>query len=173
MNYYVIEREYVGPNMTDDRYADSHTYRIQSTVGLTNMKHTPLTEGWLGTTGDWAEYARGEYPTLDAARIKIEQLVGADGLREDESDFLDDDVLTVYRHGRLVPWGPHASADWAYEGLRQDVTATTTEERISELAAEYAAALATDCDAALDREAVERAGQRLRDELIRDTREDT
>ena len=70
--YYIIERQYAGPNaknLATDRknIVDGHQYVVRSEPGVTNMSHEPRTSGWLGTTCGWSEHAQGAYETQDAA----------------------------------------------------------------------------------------------------------
>ncbi len=73
--YYLIEKEFVGPvdfNSGYDKITNGHYFEVRPEPGRKNMSgETAIgsrTEPvWLGTTNDWAEYARGEYETEDAA----------------------------------------------------------------------------------------------------------
>lgn len=62
--YYLIHRVYAGPNH-DQHELDAEQLIVQCEPGRTNMTHEPRIDGWLGTTNDWAEYARGEFVSAD------------------------------------------------------------------------------------------------------------
>jgi hypothetical protein len=169
--FYIIERKYVGPNQTDAQYCDAHTVLIQSVPGRTNSSHEERTEGWLGTTNEWAEHAHGEYETLEAARAAVEEKFGK--CRESDLTWEDPDTaVELYRVGEYEPMSREATGDWIYGGLRADVTAKTTDEQLEELIAEYEAA-ANDEGCTLDSDAIDMARE-YRDERIaeRDERDD-
>jgi hypothetical protein len=140
--YYIIETNYVGPDQTNDQYVDADTIEIRTSPAITNSSHEARTDGWCGTTNDWAVYAHGEYATLEEARTAIAEKFGevrdsdANGYSF-ESD--DDDVVETYKPGKYAPMSRQATADWAYEGIQLDIEADTTDERIVELVAEYEA----------------------------------
>lgn len=135
--YYIIERDYVGPN--PDQHADDHTVLIQNVPGRTNSSHEERTEGWLGTTNDWAEYARGEYETIEEARKAIEARFGP--CRETPPVWENDDTaVELYRVGQYEPMCRETTADWIYSGLQSDVTADTTDEQLEALIDEWESA---------------------------------
>lgn len=135
--YYIIERNYAGPNI--DQNCDADTIGIYIAPGRTNSSHEERTECWLGTTNDWAEYARGEFETIEAARAAIADLY--DHVREqDASDSCDEDLVELYKPGQYEQMSRSATGDWTYDGIRADVQADTTDERITALVAEYEAA---------------------------------
>jgi len=81
--FYIIEHVYSGPNnrclATDRRHiVDGHYFVVQEHPGRKNLSGEPAVGGkcaptWLGTTGDWARYARGGYETeQEAFRVAIE-----------------------------------------------------------------------------------------------------
>lgn len=128
--FYLIETNYVGPNQ--DQNADADAVRIQTKPGRTNSSHEERTEGWLGTTNDWAEYARGKYETEEAARAAIEDLFGE--CREVELEAcIDDGVVAAFRLGKFEPMNREATENWIYSGLKCDVTADTTDEQLETL----------------------------------------
>jgi hypothetical protein len=168
--YYIVEQNYVGPNRDEDQYVDADRIEIRTSPAIANRSRRPRTEGWCGTTNDWAVYAHGQYTTIEDARAAIADIFGdardcdAHGHRF-ESD--DDAVVEVYRPGKYAPMSSQATADWAYDAIRSDITADTTDERITELVAEYeAAANAEGYTLDGDLEYIMRARrQELRDEL--------
>lgn len=139
--YYIIETNYVGPNQTQDQYVDVNKIEISTSPAITNCSHEARTEGWCGTTNDWAVYAHGEYTTIEEARAAITEKLGevraANGGSFEYSD--DENVVETYKPGKYAPMSSQATADWVYEGIRSDIDADTTDEGISELVAEYEA----------------------------------
>ncbi|MEN1399022.1 hypothetical protein [Pseudomonas aeruginosa] len=141
--YYIIETNYVGPNQAQDRYVDVDKIEISTSPAITNSSHEERTEGWCGTTNDWAIYAHGEYVTIEEARAAIAEKFGS--VRDcdpsgDSFESYDEDVVETYKPGKYAPMSSEATADWAYEGIQSDIEADTTDERIAELVAEYEAA---------------------------------
>ena len=136
--YYIIETNYVGPNRAEGRYLDSDTIEIRYTPAITNSSREERTEGWCGTTNDWAVYAHGEHATIEEARAAIAQKFGevrdsdANGDRF-ESD--DENVIETYKPGKYAPMSSEATAEWACSEIEAD----TTDDRIVELVAEYEA----------------------------------
>jgi len=142
MMYYIIETNYVGPNRTEHQYVDVDKIEISTSPAITNSSHEKRTEGWCGTTNDWAVYAHGEYTTIEEARSALAEKFGEvrksnpDGERF-KSD--EEDVVETYKPGKYAPMGSQASADWAYDFIQSGINAKTTDERIAELVAEYEA----------------------------------
>ncbi|HEX7111404.1 MAG TPA: hypothetical protein VF216_03095 [Mizugakiibacter sp.] len=161
--YYVVERDYAGPNA--DQHLNAHTYTIRTAPARGNMSHEPIIDGWAGTTDDWAVYGRGQYETREAAEAAIAAICGDAGYRESEDD-LDECVGEVvrYLHGRLEQWGAEASQTWAYE-TRRDVTLRTTDDEIERMADGLMDLAEAEASAALDRDAVVRLLTQRRQEL--------
>jgi len=167
--YYVIETNYVGPNQAQNQYADIDRIEISTSPAITNSSHEERTEGWCGTTNDFAVYAHGEYATIEEARAAITDRFGevrdsdANG-KAFESD--DEHVVETYKPGKYTPMSSQATADWAYEAI-QSVAADTTDERIAELVGELEVAANGEgytLDSDLEEFMKERR-QELRDEL--------
>ena len=138
--YYIIETNYVGPNQTEDQYVDVDTIEISTSPAITNSSHEQRTEGWCGTTNDWAVYACGEYDTIEEARAAITDKFGEvrdSNANGDSFESDDENVIETYKPGKYALMSSQDTADWTYEGIRSDIEATTTDERISELVAEY------------------------------------
>jgi hypothetical protein len=140
--YYIIEREYVGPNQ--DQNVDSHTYTIQTIPARTNMSREVRTDGWCGTTNDWALYARGEYETEQAARDYIEENYGPVREGDDSGNYIgmDDDgepieAIAVFRPGKYIPMDAEGTGNYCWEGIRTDITADTTDGQIEALIDQY------------------------------------
>ena len=140
--YYIIETKYVGPNRAQDQYVDVDKIEISTSPAITNGNHQPLTEGWCGTTDDWAVYAHGEYATIAEARAAISEMFGEVRDSDANGDSFDsdgEDVVETYKPGRYAPMSRQATAAWAYEGIQSEIEADTTDDRIAELVAEYEA----------------------------------
>lgn len=137
--FYIIETNYVGPNQ--DQNADADEVRIQTEPGRTNSSNQERTEGWLGTTNDWAEYARGEYETEQEARAAVAELFGECREREIGSDPFNDDpdgcVIAAFKIGKYEPMSLEWTSDWIQSGLKADVTADTTDEQLKTLVGEW------------------------------------
>ena len=75
--YYVIEKEFVGPvdfNTGYDKIINGHYFEVRDEPGRKNMSKeiavgAPDDPIWLGTSNDWAEYARGDYATEEDAIV--------------------------------------------------------------------------------------------------------
>jgi hypothetical protein len=138
--FYVIENKYTGPNQDQDQYADVDTIVISTTPAVTNSSNEERTDGWCGTTNDWAVYAHGEYETIEAARAAIAEQFGDVRDRDanwDEFESMDDDVVEVFKPGKYEPMCKEAVADWSYETAKEEITAETTDEEIAGMVDEY------------------------------------
>jgi len=131
--FYIIETSYVGPN--SDQNIDADKIEISTSPATANLNGEVKTEGWCGTTNDWAVYAHGEYETIDEARAAIKSQFG--NVRECDEDNCYDGVVESYRTGKYIPMNTEQTGRWADEGLNDDLDAETTDERITELVAEY------------------------------------
>ena len=75
--YYVIEKEFVGHADFCTGYGllvNGHFFEVRDEPGCKNMSReiavgTPDEPVWLGTTNDWAAYARGDYATEEDAIV--------------------------------------------------------------------------------------------------------
>jgi hypothetical protein len=140
--YYIVEVRYTGPN--PEQHLNDDYYEI-STLPPRNMSHTICTEGWLGTTNNISRHAHGEFETLDEARAALDALTG-DNYREPEDwepyTQLDDDDETIEPAevrliGKLVRLSCSETREWAYQSVRDDIHADTTDEQIEALVADY------------------------------------
>lgn len=136
--YYIIETKYTGPNQ--DQYVDADKIEITTTPAIGNSSGEECIEGWCGTTDDWAVYAHGEYETLEEARDAIIETFGV--VRDSDPDgnsfeSFDENVIEVYKPSKYAPLSSWATADWAYEGIRSDIDAYTTDGCIAELVIKY------------------------------------
>lgn len=140
--YYIIETKYVGPNQTQDQYVDVDMIEISTSPAITNSSREERTEGWCGTTNDWAVYAHGEYATIEEARAAMTEKFGEvrdSNANGDSFESNDENVVETYKPGKYVPMSSQATADWAYESIQSDIEADTTDARIDELVVEYEA----------------------------------
>ena len=162
--YYVIKTEYVGPNADDDQHADDDKIVISSVPARYNMGSRGICiQGWCGTTSDRAIYAHGEYDSLDAAQTAITEKFG--DVRLSDPDWTDEETdIEVYRPGRYAPLGRQSTLDWAEAAMSGDIKASTADEEIDELVAEYEG-YANNEGLTLDREALERGMTERRNEL--------
>ena len=140
--YYITATEYVGPNQDQAKYVDADTIEISTEPARNNMNRAVRVYGWCGTTNDIKTYAHGEYYTLDDAKTAITDIFG--DVRDCDSNNYpfetdDDSVVAVYKPGKYTPMSEEATAHWIDCSMQGDVTATTSDERIVELAAGYEA----------------------------------
>ena len=148
--YYIISIDYVGPN--SDQHVDANSIEIRTAPATTNSSHEPRTDGWCGTTNDWAVYAHGEYPTLQAAQAAVREIWPCVRDRDPEGDdYMPESyeaeeygVVAVYKPGKYSPMGRDATADWAYEGIRASISADTTDAEIRDMVDEFECAANSD-----------------------------
>lgn len=134
--FYIIETKYVGPNSYASEYVDVDKIEISTTPALTKSSHEVRTEGWCGTTNDLAEYAHGEYATLEEARAAITDIFGDVRDTDSVGDPIvsdDKDIVETYKPGKYLPMSGEEVAFWAYDMVFDEITADTTDERIAEL----------------------------------------
>ena len=134
---FIIEENYVGPNR--DQHIDADTIKITTEPATHNMSGTPCLDGWCGTTNDWATYARGEFPNLEAAEAFIRE--NYKDVREID-DFYDEGgtVKAVYKPGKYEPISKEATGNFIYDSLHDSVTESTTDDEIRALVDEWEAA---------------------------------
>jgi len=134
--YYVLERKYVGPD--PEQHINEHALFITEAPGRKNMSGEECTSGWLGTTNDWAEYAHGEFASLENARQAVAGIAGEDGYRaaspEDNplSD-LDDSIVEEYRVGALPFLTSSGSKEYALAAAQDEVTSVTDDEELDRI----------------------------------------
>jgi len=170
--YYIIETNYVGPNQDQEQYVDADKIEISVTPAIQNSSREECTDGWCGTTNDWAVYAHGEYATIEEARAAIAEIFGE--VRDSngngdifETNEFEEDVIEIYKPCKYAPMSSEATENWAYDWIERDINAETTDARIIELVAEYeeeaneyGSTLSGDLD-----EFMRERRQQLRDEL--------
>lgn len=135
--YYLIERNYVGPNPYAPQFVDADELYITTIPARTNSSNKIRTEGWCGTTNDWAIYAHGEYETIEKAREAIAEKFGETRIQEPWEYDEFENVVERYKRGKYIPMSAEETADWAYDGIQADITADTTDEEIDALVSEY------------------------------------
>lgn len=135
--YYIIERIYVGPNRDENRYVDFDNIEIRTVPAITNCSHEERTEGWCGTTGDFAVYAHGEYATIEEARAAVAKKFGE--VRDFDTGDKCESVAEIYKPGKYAPMSRPATVEFSYEAICRCIKADTTDERIVELVAEWEA----------------------------------
>ena len=102
--YYVIEKEFVGHadfGTGYDKLVNGHFFEVRTEPGRKNMSNEvaigrPDEPVWLGTTNDWAAYARGSYDTEDAAIANACALAEAAGHGHRFSDTGEPGALDGY-----------------------------------------------------------------------------
>ena len=85
--FYVIEKEFVGHadfGTGYDKLVNGHYFEVRDEPGRKNMSKeiavgAPDDPIWLGTSNDWAEYARGDYATEEDAIVAACHLAEAAG----------------------------------------------------------------------------------------------
>lgn len=135
--YYIIEREYVGPNAGDGQYFDSRTFTV-STVPAEDLDGNAVVLGHCHTLADWMTYAHGEYETADAARAAISAMYGATrivGPSRAPGDYSEEGVVEIYKPGRYEPMSRMATSMMLGEtdAYVRAVSADTTDEQIEQM----------------------------------------
>lgn len=123
--YYIISTAYVGPNLYEN--LDTDRIEIHTEPGIINTSHEIRTEGWLGQTNDWSQYAHGEYATIEDALDAVDHFWPEHREDEDEDRNIDhDDIVRTFRPGRYAPI--------SYYDLDSDnfVTADSTDAEVTE-----------------------------------------
>lgn len=144
--YYIIETNYVGVNQ--DQHIDDDTVEISTAPAIYNSSLEICLDGWCGTTSDYAIYAHGDYPTIDAAREAVGAIFGDVRERNSAGDYYidqnsDRDIVAIYRKGRYEPMSREHTGNWLYDSMTSDITVETSYDEIKTLLADYKSA-ATD-----------------------------
>jgi hypothetical protein len=103
------------------------------------MSGEECTSGWLGTTNDWAEYAHGEFSSLEEARQAVASVGGQAGYREaspEDSPLSDlyDNIVEEYRVGSLPYLTSAENKELAFDGAQEEVNATMNDRDLDRLA---------------------------------------
>lgn len=131
--FYIIETEYVGGNRHEDAYADADYIVISSKPAYGNLSGEPIISGWCGNeNASWQTTAHGQYDTIEDARAAIAEIFGDVRLTAS----LTAHAVETYRPGKYRPISGDQVGDWAYEFVKNNVTAETTDEQIKALVAE-------------------------------------
>ncbi|MFA5559209.1 MAG: hypothetical protein WDA59_07140 [Methanofastidiosum sp.] len=109
--FYVIERNYVGPN--PDRYCDFDFIVISKVPTFKNMSKEDCIEGWCGTTSDVSITAHGQYETVEKALETIQQKFGE--VREVENEEQNPDIVAIFKPGKFAPITKEFASDLAYD----------------------------------------------------------
>ena len=168
--YYVVECEYVGAD--NDRHHNDHTYEITTTPPRTNSSHEICTDGWLGTTNDWSRTAHDAFETEADAREAVQDLLTAEGYREQDlaSHRVADGTVAVYLVGRHEAMDAEASQTWVYDTLN-GIKAQTTDDQIESMVDE-AEEEANQEGLTLNQEAVREMLTEQRDKLVAEAKEE-
>ena len=141
--YYIVEKNYVGPLVGADEYIDADTISICTRPARKNMSGEPCTDGWCGTTNDWAVSAYGVHHSIEAARAEIHTLAGAGGVRQIDLDtdspgiayeMENSGLIELYKPGRYEPLSIEATSAWIDPS---DIRADMDGSDIEQLVAEY------------------------------------
>jgi len=168
--YYVTEHTYTLASDTIP-LEWQHYYLIQTAPACGNLSGDPITDGWCGTTDDWAECAHGEYCTLEEAQEAVRRLIGCDRLHhhacDSETGFPggwdehDETLVECYSRQDLT-WTTWDTGEWLYgqDAHPDGVTAETTDEEL--------AGLADEAEAIAEMDRVRLDGEGVLDVLTRD-----
>lgn len=121
--YYIVETHYVGPN-PQEHLNDAYVY-ITTDPPRTIGSNKLLTDGWLGSYGDWSSDAYGEYESLPEARAEAEYIWSEIGLWELDLDdpenefFADPGTVVCWQVGAFEQMGPEETLDFVSNALPQ------------------------------------------------------
>lgn len=136
--FYIIEKNYVGPNIGE--YVDADMIIISTSPAVSNSSREEKIEGWCGNNNDWAIHAHGEYATIEEARAAITNIFGEVRKSDANGDSFSDNaegIVETYKEGKFEPVSRQETADWAYDLIQADIKADTSDERIGELVDQY------------------------------------
>jgi hypothetical protein len=128
--YYLIETRYAGPN--PDRHLNCHVFDICVSPAIGNSSGEEVIEGWCGTTNGWSVYAHGQFEYREHAIKAVRRIQGEEWAIHDQHGFdihpmADHSVLT-FRASKYAKMNRDESAEWMYEGLREDLEDKSTSE---------------------------------------------
>ena len=138
--YYLILTQYVGPHRTGQSAPADGELRISTEPGRTNQSREVRLEGWLGTTNDTAEFAHGEFDTLELAQAAAAALgytcVAGIEFPEEEAEhtwYGHPEVVEVRRTARDSRQ-QYDAADYLYATLGElGITAESTDADLDEI----------------------------------------
>lgn len=121
--FYVISRQYVGPNPSSDDFVDASTVEIWTVPATTNKSGEVRLFGWCGTTGDWSTNAHGGFATVALAEAAISEEFGE--VRSTDENGVpfavkDETMLAVFKKGKYKPLSDMETGDWLSGELHQD-----------------------------------------------------
>lgn len=140
--FYIVSVADYGPDSIREG-KDGKVYEISLSPSRTNMSHEIRTEGWLGQANDTNRHACGEHDTVEELLARLAEECGDDMVKggdwEDFTNQYEEDGFLlqfdpvdgeVYGHSDTYDWitGPGWDV-W-------DITAETTDEELSEMAAD-------------------------------------
>ena len=167
--FWIVSTKYVGPNASDAKNCDSDTLAITTRQPTTNMSHEPRDSGWLGTTNDVSLTAHGVYDSLELAEAALEAKFPETRECGDSENEFDDAIVISYKIGVYQQWSAEGTANWLYETMRGDITASTTNEELAALLESYESEANSE-GGTLDSSASEML-EKFRDDLIADADE--
>lgn len=131
MKFYVVSHEWTqGGNEGIRRAMLEDRVFIQTEPECGNQSGKPITEGWCGTTNDWATYAHGVFDTVEEAQEEARGIaesmfaqVEECGCDDDREVCVGENVVAVYREGREA-----MDAGDYLEDIRAEIIAGTHDE---------------------------------------------
>lgn len=129
--FYLIKNTYIGADKYEnDDKLDASTIEICTSPVVAR------------SFGDWDISSYGEYQTIEEARAAIAEKFGevrdcdenGDAFESDEDD---ESVVAIFKPGKYAQMTSQATADWAFDWIKRDIKADTTDERIAELLIDY------------------------------------
>jgi hypothetical protein len=169
--YYVIERKHV------DTEAEANAFQrlfcIATQPARERETGNTRIEGSLGTTQSGvAEYAHGEFETIEDARNVISDITGGDyqaiGPLEEGLDTSAVSIVETYRFGTLPALSDHITRDMTRDLAQTDVFPTTSDGEIEELADDYVEEIRTGTLAEPERDTVVSMLKAIRNEKMMD-----
>jgi len=127
--FYVIERNYVGPNSETSRYCDFDFIVISKVPTFKNSKEDCV-EGWCRTKNDVSITAHGQYETYEKALETIQQRFGE--VREVENEGQNPDIVAIFKPGRFANITKEFASDLAYDWSKE-LNKCATDKEIDDL----------------------------------------
>jgi len=127
--YYVVEKQNVGPNQ--DQYLNAHTLTVQTVPARGNMSKKPIEDGWCGTTNDWSINARGKFNTLEDAEKYIIEAYGP--CRPLTDLYPDEGEVKIYGVGQYEKMNMEETGNWAYDYIKSEINARSTDHELEEI----------------------------------------
>jgi len=170
--YYIIDREYVGPDSGDDQYVDSQTITI-STHPATALDGTAVVSGHCATLAGYMTYAHGEYATAVAARAAVTAMYGetriVDPIRT-PLEYSEEGVVAIYKPGRYEPMSRMATS-MMLDNSDITVTADITDEQIEQMVEDTVDEFRLGAELDPDPDEIRKSLKNWRDERISEAKE--